>query len=256
MAVNAGFNIWDGVYQEWGEALPVGDAFNSEKWLVAQATHVSAEIAGLDEDGIAACAVSRDLVLPLVAAFALQDGRPPRILDFGGGMASSYPLVMGAVPGSENIEFHVLEGASICAHGRTELTRRDNLFFHSDMPPVDMSFDIVHAGRSMQYVDDWRGLLGTFAERNANYIILAGLLAGDIKPFVTMQNYYGCKIPVRFLNRDEVIRAVEDLGYRLIYKSLYFSKRLGKEGPLPMDNFPVENRLEHPCQLLFQKKRL
>ena len=69
-----------------------------------------------------------------------------------------------------------------------------------------------------------------------------------------MQNYYGCKIPVRFLNRDDVIRTIEDLGYRLIYKALHFSKRLGKEGPLPMDNFPVENRLEHPCQLLFQKK--
>ena len=177
MAAEQAFHIWEGVYGEWNEALPVGDAFNNDKWLGEQAAHVGAEFAD-----------------------------------------------------------------------------RDNLFFHSEMPPADMRFDIVHVGRSMQYVDDWRGLLAAFVQRKEQYIALAGLLAGDIKPFVTMQNYYGCKIPVRFLNRDEVIRAVEDLGYRLIYKALHFSKRLGREGPLPMENFPAENRLEHPCQLLFQKK--
>lgn len=254
MTADKGFHIWEGVYEEWNEALPVGDAFNNDKWLSDQARHVGAEIAGLAENGIAACAVSRDYVLPLVAAFALQAGRAPRILDFGGGMASSYPLVMGTVPGSENIEFHVLESPGICKRGRAEFLSRHNLIFHSEIPPADICFDIVHAGRSMQYVDDWRGLLVAFAQRKAQYIVLAGLLAGDIKSFVTMQNYFGCKIPVRFLNRDEVIRTIEDLGYRLIYKALHFSKRLGKEGPLPMDNFPVGNRLEHPCQLLFHKK--
>lgn len=254
MAPEQTFNIWEGVYGEWCEALRVGDAFNSDKWLSDQAAHVGAQIAGLGGNSIAACAVSRDYVLPLVAAFALQAGPPPRILDFGGGMASSYPLVMGAVPGSENIEFHVLESPGICNRGRAELSSRTNLIFHSEMPPADMYFDIVHAGRSMQYVDDWRGLLAAFAQRKARYIALAGLLAGDIKSFVTTQNYYGCKIPVRFLNRDEVIRAVEDLGYRLIYKALHLSKRLGREGPLSMENFPAENRLEHPCQLLFQEK--
>jgi putative methyltransferase (TIGR04325 family) len=253
MAAEQIFHIWEGVYREWGEAPLVGDAFNDAKWLADQAAHTGAEIAGLAEDGIAACAISRDYVLPLVAALTMQDGRAPRILDFGGGMASSYPLVMGAVPGSEAIEFHVLESCGICQRAQAEFAGHNNLFFHTELPPVGMDFDIVHAGRSMQYVDDWCGLLRAFADRNAQYIVLAGLLAGDIKPFVTTQNYYGCKIPVRFLNRDELIRAVEDLGYCLVYKSLHFSKRLGKEGSLPMDNFPPENRLEHPCQLLFRR---
>lgn len=253
MGAEQAFHIWEGVYREWSDAPLVGDAFNNDKWLSDQAAHTSAEIAGLAEDRIADCAFSRDYVLPLVAALAMQGGRAPRILDFGGGMASSYPLVMGAVPGSEAIEFHVLESHGICQRGQAEFAGCNNLFFHTEMPPAGMDFDIVHAGRSMQYVDDWRGLLRAFGEHNAQYIVLAGLLAGDIKPFVTTQNYYDCKIPVRFLNRDKVICFVESLGYQLIYKTLHFSKRLGKEGPLPMENFPAENRLEHPCQLLFQR---
>jgi putative methyltransferase (TIGR04325 family) len=253
MAAEQAFHIWDGVYREWSEVPLVGDAFNNDKWLSDQATHIAAEIAGLEKDGIAASAVSRDYVLPLVAALAMRGGRAPRILDFGGGMASSYSLVMGALPGSDAIEFHVLESNGICERGQTEFAGRDHLFFHTDLPPAGLDFDIVHAGRSMQYVGDWRCLLSAFAGRKAQHIVLAGLLAGDIKPFVTKQNYHGRKIPVRLLDRDEVIQFVEGLVYQLIYKTLHFSKRLGKEGPLPMDNLPSENRLEHPCQFLFRR---
>lgn len=253
MTADQKLHIWEGVYQEWSEAPLVGDAFNNEKWLSDQVAHTVVEIDGLAEDGIAACAESRDYILPLVASLSMQKGRVLRILDFGGGMASSYSLVMGTVPGSRAIEFHVVESRSICECGRAKLGSRTNLFFHTEMPSQGLDFDIVHAGRSMQYVDDWRGLLGSFAESNPKHILLAGLLAGDITPFVTVQNYYGCKIPVRFLNRDEVVSAMSALGYRLVYQALHFSKRLGKEGPLPMGNFPPQNRLVHPCQLLFQR---
>ncbi len=253
MTVQQPFYIWEGVYQDWVEAPHVGDAFNDEKWLIDQVAKTSSEIIGLEDDGIAGCAVSRDYILPVVAALAVQNGRAPRIFDFGGGMASSYPLVMGAVPGSESIQFHVLESPGICELGSVKFSKHTNLFFHTEMPPLGEDFDIVHAGRSIQYVDDWRGLLRKFAEMSPKYILLAGLLAGNIKTFVTTQNYYGCKIPVRFLNRSDVICTVENFGYKLIYKTLHFSKRLGKEGALPMDNLPVECRLTHPCQLLFQR---
>jgi putative methyltransferase (TIGR04325 family) len=255
MAAKQVFHIWEGMYEDWSEAQQVGDAFNSDRYLADQAAHSAHKFAGLANGGIAPCAVSRDEVLPLIAALALQTRHAIRILDFGGGMASHYPLVMSAVPGSENIEFHVLESPSICRLGCVELSSRYNLFFHSEMPPADSCFDIVHSCRSIQYVADWRETLAAFAQRKPQYIVLAGLLAGDIKPFVTIQNYYDHKIPVRFLNRDEVICTLQDLGYCLIYKALHFSTRLGKEGPLPMDNFPVENRLEHPCQLLFIRRQ-
>ena len=207
MTVKQITHIWEGVYQEFDKAPLVGDAFNSKKWLADQVSHARAEFDQLAERGIDACAVSRDYVLPLVAALVVQNSRALRILDFGGGIASSYPLVMSTIPDSETIEFHVLESSDICECGRAIFAGRANLFFHTEMPQLGIDFDIVHAGRSMQYVDDWRGLLRTFAKRNAKYILLAGLLAGDIKPFVTIQNYYNCKIPVRFLNRDEVIDA-------------------------------------------------
>lgn len=255
MSAGQEFHIWEGVYDKWSDAPEIDGAFNSEKWLNDQAASVMKEIAGLgkDRESISSCAISHDYILPTVAAMARKNGQKLRIMDFGGGLASSLPLVKASLPPGDDIEFHVVESEGICRKGREVFPEGLNLFFHAKLPTDLGKYDVIHAGRSFQYIDDWRGLLCSFSRLEPRYLILAGALAGDMESFVSVQNYYGYKIRVRFLNRKELISEVEHLGYRLILKSLHMSKRLGKEGPLPMDNFPVERRLEHPCQLLFER---
>ena len=82
-------------------------------------------------------------------------------------------------------------------------------------------------------------------------LILSGLTAGDIETFVTYQNYYGSKVPAWFWNVNEIISAVENLSYSLIYKSVLAFSYLGKIQPLPMENFPPKYRLERECNLMF-----
>jgi len=255
MGVDASFNIWDGVYPEWEDAPEVGDAFNGDQWLSDQAANVAREIELLDNDstGISSAAISRDYIMPVVTALAgvQLDSSRIKILDFGGGLASSYPLLMASLPAATNVDFHVVESKGVCDKAIALLAGHTNLHFHSSLPTPPDRFEIIHVGRAFQYIDDWRGLLAAFSALRPKYLVLTGVLAGDIEPFVSNQNYYGCKIRVRFLNRSELIAVAGKLGFRLIYKALHLSKRLGKEGPLPMDNFPAERRLEHPCQLLF-----
>ena len=249
------FAIWEGVYAGWEDAPAVDGAFESLKWLDDQATIAQRELAEsvADSEIISANAKSHDYILPTVVAMTGRDRGRLKVLDFGGGLASSYLLVRASLPDSDKLEFHVVESGAVCAKGREVFPKDMKLFFHVDLPSNE-HFDVIHAGRSFQYVDDWRGLLRSFAELTPRYLILAGALAGDIEPFVSLQNYYGYKIRVRFLNLEELIREAELVGFHLISKSLHLSKRLGKEGPLPMDNFPESNRLKHPCQLLFELK--
>jgi hypothetical protein len=94
-------------------------------------------------------------------------------------------------------------------------------------------------------------LLEKFASYEPRLIMLSGLNAGDIETFVTYQNYYGSKIPVWFWNVREIIGALRNLDYNLIYKSLLESSYLGKVQPLPMGNFPPEYRLKRKCNLIF-----
>jgi putative methyltransferase (TIGR04325 family) len=254
MAIKSTFRIWEGVYEAWADAPRLGDAFDDQKWLEDQEMRARAVFADLAIGGIPQSAISRDYVLPMIAAMAMQDCHRLRILDFGGGMAVSYPSVIGAVPNGDSIEFHVVESAGICERGRVVIPERFGVVFHSKIPSPNIKYDIVNASRSVHYVDDWQGLMQAFALWHPRYIVLAGLLAGDNCSFVSIQNYYDYRIPVRFLNRNDVINVLNGLGYRLIYNTLHVSKRLDKEGTLPMDNFPEENRLEYPCQLVFSRE--
>ena len=104
----------------------------------------------------------------------------------------------------------------------------------------------------MQYVKDWKGLIASFAKYKPQYCILADVMAGDIKTFVTIQNFYGGKIRSRFLNIKELLYELKEVGFRLIYKSRYLNEIKGVIGPNPMENFAKEYRLDYACQILFK----
>mgnify|MGYP004191437995 FL=1 len=78
-------------------------------------------------------------------------------------------------------------------------------------------------------------------------------MAGDIPSFITTQAYYGKKIRSWFLNINEIIEAVQDLGYQLTYKSRYTHEIMGEVGPLPMENFSPEYRLNYGSHLMFER---
>jgi putative methyltransferase (TIGR04325 family) len=255
MSERQNFAIWEGVYGEWADAPVIDGAFDSSKWLDDQASAARLELVELLDNcgSISPNAKTHDYILPTVLAMAGNDNGNLKVLDFGGGLASSYLPLVASLPDGDAVEFHVVESQSICEKGREVFPENMKLFFHTDLPS-DGHYDVIHAGRSFQYVDDWRGLLSSFASLTPSYLVLAGVFAGDIEPYVSVQNYYGYKIRVRFLNLPELIREADLLGFRLLSKSLHLSKRLGKTGPLPMDNIPESHRLEHPCQLLFELK--
>lgn len=249
------FYIWEGVYKEWDEApKTMEDAFNSTKWLDDQVKQAKASLGDFQkcDEKISLNAKSRDDILSVVVSMLNKDVHPLKVLDFGGGLGSSYFSVLDSLHANKNLEFHIVEGQRICEIGKELFPNNFGLYFHNELPSDSEEFDIVHAARSFQYVDDWRGLLSSFSLLKPRYLALVGALAGDIEPFVSIQNYYGYKISVRFLNLQELIDEAETIGFKLIYKSLHVSKRLGKEGSLQMGNFPEKYQLEYPCQLLFE----
>ena len=250
------FFIWEGVYGKWEDAPEKEGAFASSRWLNSVATQTTDALKELQQENqfISCITQNREYLLPLVISMLIKEGAKLKVLDFGGGLASGY-LLAGASSGSvDGIEYHVVEGTELCDRSHQLFSDEKNLQFHDEIPLDIGSFDIIHASRSIQYVDDWRGLLSTFAELEPRYIVLAGVLAGDIEPFVSVQNYYGFKIRVRFLNLQDLVGEMDKLGYSVIYKSYHLSERMGRAGPLPMDNFPEDRRIEHPCQLLFKCK--
>ena len=239
--------IWKGVYKTFADACGDEDVFEGNVWLEKQITQVNNFLEQMKIPGtISQAALTSEYALPIVAATMVQSNCTIRILDFGGGIATSFLPLIALLPEDQSLEFVVVENETICKVGNKLFKEEKRLKFSTTIP-VDNKFDIIHAGSSFHYVDDWIALLNLFARIRPHYLIFADLPAGDIDTFVTIQNYYGRKIPVRFWNIKEFIVRVEKLGFKLLMKSRYHSEYLNY-----MKNFDQDHRLNYFSQLIFK----
>jgi putative methyltransferase (TIGR04325 family) len=244
------FSVWSGLYPDFASVPSEGPGFDGPEWVDILARRL--------ED--ARSAPGRPLVptyqLPAVAAMAPGDG-PLRILDFGGGVGATFLGLAAALEGARELDYHVVDSAAVCARGRGLHGNQKRLRFHGTLSEAGDrcgdALDIIHLGSTLQYIDDWRGLLSALAAMRPRYLLLSDVFAGSFDGYITCQQVYGSRIPVRFLNDGELVEAVESMGLRLIMRTPYVSQVLGRYGPLPMDNFPPELRLDHTSHFLFAR---
>jgi putative methyltransferase (TIGR04325 family) len=251
MPSNEQSRVWDGVYTSFSEIKYERDVFEEAIWSDKQVKR--AEAALLDSrSGRSPSGVTNDYALPVVAALAAPIGRPLRILVFGGGLGTSYIPLKSMLQPAQEVVFIIVENATMCGLGNAMFADDAAITFLSSIPAGER-FDIVHAGSSIHYVDDWRGTIRQFAGTGPNYILFADLPAGDIDTFVTGQSFHGRQIPVRFWNVGEFSSCVEGFGYELIFKAAYAGGYLEQDASLT-SHFDSRHRLDHFCQLVFRRK--
>ena len=241
--------IWKGVFSTFQEVSGESKSLEGPAWLAEQIAQAENALENTKtNNAISGLAETSEYVLPAIAASMMNcRGRPFRVLDFGGGLASTYLPLRAMLPDDINLEFVIVENKEICEAGHKLFASDSRITFRADMPHGEV-FDIVHAGSSIHYVEDRIGLLGNFAELKPDVLIFADLPAGDIETFVTAQNYYARNIPVRFWNIVDFIQNVEKTGYKLQLKSRYRRKYLDA-----MKSFDESHRLISFAHLVFSK---
>lgn len=247
--------IWEGIYQSFSEIPDQDSAFKDTIWKDKLIHRLHSDLSGFNEKAsISKITLTPDYPLPLLTAILVADKPQVKILDFGGGLASLYFKILASIPNHKKdaIQYHIVEFEETCALGEDSLGDYPNIFFHSS-PPNSESFDIVHLGSTLQYIEDWLGLIQSFAPYNHTYLVLSDLMAGDIPSFDSTQEYYGKKLKTHFWNVNELIHALEKLNYQEIYRCLYLGTFFGEKGPLPMDNLPETHQLPHACHLIFRR---
>lgn len=245
--VPAGFSgpIWEGVYQDFAEVPSRGDGFKTSDWL---------ESSRLRLDGIreAGCRY-QEYLLPAIASVisAEREKSPLIVVDVGGGPGNGYPPLRAAIP-SGAIDFHVVENTEVCTIGREAFSDNSELTFHNEIP--ELSFvNIIHLGSVIQYVDDWKSFLGKTIRLNPEYLLFSDAFVGPIPTFITAQNFYGMKLPCRFLSINELVGFVKGQGFRLVLDTEYDRTMLGKRDPLPLEALPEPFRLRYTHHLLFRR---
>jgi len=242
--------IWEGVYKDFDEAPNETGFFDKEKWLKQEESACFKKIKLLKDEkksDISLLTESNDYCLPVVLSM-LDNNTSEKItvLDFGGGLASVYHETLEMLPSKENIKFIIVENSGICQKGNNIFVSDSQIEFTTEFSN-DFQVDLIHAGSSMQYVNDWTGLLDIFGQYRPKYMIFSDLPAGNIDTFVTVQNQNGEKIPVRFWNLQEFIDSVESIGYRLVFKSRFINGYIDA-----MKFFEKKHRLEYFSQLIFK----
>jgi putative methyltransferase (TIGR04325 family) len=251
-AVDSDFNVWEGVYGSFAEAPAVGPGFDGPVWrdrsiAAARETFDRAQ-AGQSLDYSLR---QRNAILPTLTAAILTGQSRVNILDFGGGAGTGYMLLAKVMPEAiDRVDYTVVEVESICKAGRKLFASGQGPTFHNQLPDAG-HFDVVHAASAVQYIDEWRELIGGLSGYGARFLSLADIFIGGFATYVTLQNYYSSRIRHWLFNAGEFTGEVERHGYKLVSRSECDARILGRYGPLPMENFPAELRLDHCSNLLF-----
>ena len=253
MAESQEFNVWEGVYSSFAEANATGPGFDGAAWR-ERSIQAGREFLSQVERGksLDYSLSQRNALLPVVTVMLLTRRNQVRILDFGGGPGYGL-MALSAALGKvcRRIDYHVVDVENICEAGRELFADGEGPCFHRDLPPSTTSFDLVHTSSAMQYIEDWRAMVGLLASYRAPFLAFEDVFAGTFPNYVTIQNYYGSRIPHWFFNFDDFVSEVQRQGYDLLLRMPCNVKILGRHGPLPMDNFPEAYRLSSKSNLLF-----
>ena len=250
------FNIFEGIYSSFDESSKhaKGKGFGGDIYMQRSLKFAAECLQALqNEKPIPVFHKQRSTVLtPVVAMLLSKSKGNASILDFGGGFGIGYMTLLESISKSiAKIDYTIVEVPEVCKSGQ-ELYSNNEIKYQSKMPE-NVSFDLVHSASALQYIEKWKDILKSFAGYNSQYILLSDVFAGSIPTFVTLQNYYDSKISHWFINLNEMIAEFRLLGYELILKSYVSSRRNGVDDILPMNNFPLEYRIDQTLHLLFKK---
>jgi putative methyltransferase (TIGR04325 family) len=202
---------WDDVRDE--------DPWSSAEWLelsrrkLENAQRARAAVAG----GSSPTSVTGYMgVTALVVNRAGAQREQTRVLDFGGGNGVIYHWLREGLAEPDRVDWHVVDsGSELRAAGAKARRSGDRIHFHPSLDEIPDEVDVLHICTTLQYVRDWRGLLGTLLGKAPRFVVLTRTLAGLEPEFVARQSVEGHTCPCVFVNVDELIGLVSEAGYRL-----------------------------------------
>jgi putative methyltransferase (TIGR04325 family) len=138
------------------------------------------------------------------------------MLDWGGALGHYYVIGRRLLP-EVQLEYHCRELPAVCIEGREVLPEAT---FHDSDECLDRRYDLVLASSSLQYAEDWRGLLRRLAGAAGAWVFLTRVpVAQQHGTFVVLQRAhaygYGTEYLGWVLGRDELLDVARDVGLEL-----------------------------------------
>jgi putative methyltransferase (TIGR04325 family) len=247
------FSVWQGVYDSFKESGGDTDAFDSDIWIQKQKDRIYQALLSIEKDSFS----SRDYPMSLIIAMMLSHQKTVSVLDFGGGMGVQYLDLIATIPDSKSrVKYRVVDGKTSVEMRPEVLNKFKNLYFYNDFKEIKEPIDVIHIGSTLQYIDDWRGLLTVlWNEFKPEYFIFSDLLVGDVPTFVSHQVFYKKRIPHRFINVKEFSNFIKkELKMNLLFKTKFVRSILNQEEIFPNFDLPKLYQIDRPYHMVFSSK--
>lgn len=245
-------HIWEGIYPTLAAVPQEGRGFAGSTWI----TRSRAKLEELLADGKKSKPdhpAYAESLLPMLVGSLLADGQAKTVdvLDYGGGPGFGYVAVRNAIPNVDRLRFTIKEVPEVCVLGREYFPDEASVRFRDQLE--EGPFDIVHLGSSIQYEEDWRGLLAKLSKRCRGWLLVTDLPAGSNPTYATAQRYYESTLPSWCFNEQDFVENARTVGLNLAFRSTYSGLILGKVG-MAQDNFPASHRVQCAVHLLFRAR--
>jgi putative methyltransferase (TIGR04325 family) len=238
--------IWDGIYAHYRDVPISGEGFDDPRWRQMTLRATRRVIEAYERNGSGAGDMDADhALLNLIAALVARKKGSVSILDFGGGLGVAYVHLKNRLKDLKDLNYCITEGQAVCQYGAELYNGDSRIKFDVRLPDASHEFDIIYISTALQYVEDYRGLLSSLCAYKADYFLMSNLSAGSFPTYATAQkNLPYTVLAYWFVNRQEIVAAMAEHGYDLIY-----SRSVSRT--YDQSNFPSEYRMGSPCNLLF-----
>lgn len=244
--------IWEGKYKDFKNAkkFAKGEGFSSKKWTDSQFKIFldCKKIVFTKNKKLPNKYVKRYVDFLNIVKKIFKKNKKLNILDFGGGFGIGFFYIRQNL-NKKKINYTIIENLNII----NKFKSLCSYINYESKLNYKKKYDIVNCCSVFQYIENWKSVIKKLSSTKTNYIYFSDMFIGNIKSFVTLQNYYENKIPHWFINIDEFNNQLKLRGYKLVKKQKMITKRLGKKTILPMQNFKKENKIPYTLNLLYKR---
>jgi len=200
----------------WATTLPAKSRVDWSAHLSRQRSECETLIARLQRGEPALSTDGDDVkhvIFGDVLALSAREKSTVTVLDYGGNLGDHYWLATALVPGVQ-FEYHCKELPAIAAVGR-ELSPA--VIWHTDDACLLQKYDVVMFSSSLQYLPEWKDILGRAAAAAREYLFLSNTpTVQNVATFVATERTAKMTNLLWQLNRAEVVETVASAGLRLI----------------------------------------
>ena len=145
------------------------------------------------------------------------------MLDWGGGIGH-YAVINKCLMPGVTVEYHCEDMPTLCRVGRSLLP--EGTFYDDPGRGFDRQYDLVHAGSSLWYSEDWRETATKLASSAEEYLYVTRMMfVQNVDSYVVLQRPhkygYNTEYQCWILNQAEFVNHICERGFTLVREFLF-----------------------------------